>query len=211
MKKILLLIAALAAACRAWGQGTSEAIPDYNQSVVALPQSATAGWTFEATTNLMALDLGCFTNVFLNNPVTDVRVGLWAPDGSLLASTDVTPASTLFGHSLYAAINPVALSPGQIYHVGIFAPPNGSLTLDASVAGDFSTTPDISVRGTALSTAAGFAFPVEVLDPSAGTPDGAIYAGPNFRYQEGVPEPSAGLLLCLGGLLLVARRRAQRP
>ena len=202
--KILLLIAALAAAGSAWAQGTSEAIPDYTQSAVAPPQSATAGWTFEATTNLMALDLGCFTNVFLGNPVTDVKVGLWASDGTLLASTDITPASTLFGHSFYEAINPVALSPGEIYHVGVFAPPDGILSLDPSIFGDFSTTPDISVRGTAVAVA-GFAFPVETQPL-----DGAIYADPNFRYQEGVPEPSSGLLLSLGGLLLVARRGYQR-
>jgi len=199
--KILLLIAALVAACSAWGQGTSEAIPDYNQSAVVPPQSATAGWTFEATADLMALDLGCFTNVFLNNPVTDIKVGLWGANGSLLASTDITPASTLFGHSFYTAIKPVTLNPGQVYYVGIFAPPNGSLVLDASVAGDFVTTPDISVRGTALSTTAGFAFPLETQPP-----DGAIYAGPNFQFREGVPEPSAGLVLCVGGLLLVSRR-----
>lgn len=201
--KILLLIAALAAACSAWAQGNSEAIPDYNQSAVAPPQSATAGWTFEATANLMALDLGCFTNVFLNNPVTDIKVGLWGADGSLLASTDITPASTLSGHSLYQAINPVALNPGQVYAIGVFAPPNGGLILDASIVGDFSTSPDISVVGTALAQA-GFAFPVQSQPP-----DGAIYAGPNFQFQEGVPEPSSALLLCLGGLLLAARRRAR--
>jgi hypothetical protein len=202
--KNLLLIAALAASYSAWAQGGLEAIPSYNQSAIAPPLSSTAGWTFETTTNLIALDLGCFTNVFLNNPsATKVEVGLWAQDGSLLASTDVTPASTPLNHSLYEAITPVFLSPGLIYYLGVFSPPDGSLVLDASVAGDFSTTPDISVRGTALGVA-GFTFPVETQPL-----DGAIYAGPNFQYQEGVPEPACGLLLCFGGLLLVARRWGQ--
>ena len=203
--KILPLIAALAMTCNAWAQGTSEAIPDYTQSAIA-PVSSTAGWTFETTTNLLVLDLGCFTNVFLGNPsLTDVEVGLWAPDRSLLASTIISQnTSTAFDHALYGAITPVLLSPGQIYHIGVFALPSGNLFLDAAIAGDFSSTPDISVRGTALAVA-GFAFPVETQPP-----DGAIYAGPNFRYREGVPEPSSALLLCLGGWLLLARRRDQR-
>jgi hypothetical protein len=203
--KILPFIAALAITCSPWAQGASEAILDYTQSAIA-PVSSTAGWTFETTANLMALDLGCFTNVFFGNPsVTDVEVGLWASDGSLLASAIIDQnSSTLFGHSLYAAITPLLLSPGEIYHLGIFALPGGNLYLDAATAGDFSPSPDISIRGTALA-ADGFAFPVETQPL-----DGAIYAGPNLLYEGGVPEPSCGLLLCLGGLLLVARRRDQR-
>jgi hypothetical protein len=203
--KNLLLIAVLAAACSVRAQGTAEAISAYNQSAIAPPVSSTAGWTFEATTNLIALDLGCFTNVFLNNPsAAEVQVGLWASDGALLASTVVTLASVLADHSLYNAISPVFLGAGQIYHLGVFWPPDGGLILDAAVAGDFTASSDILVRGTALGTA-GFAFPEEVQPP-----DGAIYAGANFRFQEGIPEPSSGLLVGLGGLLLAARRNWRR-
>jgi len=200
--KFLLSIAALAAACNGWAQGTSEAILNYSNSISGLV-TATAGWTFQTTTTLFATELGCFTNVFYNNvSVTTIEVGLWGPDGSLLASNSITPASTLFDQSRYGSITPVLLNPGLIYHLGIFFT-GGSLGLDvagSSTGGSVSTMPDIHLRGTAFS-ASGFAFPAEMPGP-----DGSIYAGPNFRYQGGVPEPSACVLLCLGGLLLAARR-----
>ena len=205
---MLLVIALLASAAGAWAQGTAEAIPDYTASVVG-PVNSTAGWTFEATANLTATELGCFTNVFAKNTdVTTVQVGLWAPDGSLLASSTVTPASTLVNESLYEAITPVVLSPGLVYHIGVFFPPDGNLSLDAALSGSYSNSPDISVRGTALAgPGAGFVSPVEM------TPlDGAIYAGPNFQFQEGgVPEPASGLLLGFGALLLIVRRVTRRP
>jgi hypothetical protein len=205
--KFLLSIAVLAAAGYASAQGTFEAIPDYAQDAIA-PVSGTAGWTFETTTDVTATDLGCFANVFAKNlNLATVEVGLWAPGGALLASTFISPgSSTLFDNSLYGAITPVLLSPGQIYQVGIFALPDGNLSLDVSLGGSFTNTPDITVRGTALGNTGTFAPPTE-----AAPVDGAIYAGANFRYVEGgVPEPSSGLLLCLGGLVLAAVRGNKR-
>jgi hypothetical protein len=206
--KLLLAIAVLAAAGSGWAQGTFEAISDYTQDAVA-PINGTAGWTFQPSADLTVTDLGCFANVFSKNlNLTSVEVGLWAPGGTLLTSTFISPgSSTLFDNTLYGAITPVLLSPGQIYEVGIFALPGGNLSLDASLGGSFLIGPGITVRGTALVNTGTFARPIE-----AQPIDGAIYAGPNLRYQEGgVPEPSSGLLLSLGALLLAAvRARKQR-
>jgi hypothetical protein len=204
--KTFLLLAALLATGSAWAQSTNEAIPDYTASIVA-PVSSTAGWTFEATANLIANGLGCFTNVFTQNSgASSVEVGLWDQGGSLLASAAITPGSTLVNESLYETINPVYLSPGQVYYMGLFFPPDGNLNLDAALSGSFTATPDISVRGTALAASGGaLLFPDEMQPP-----DGAIYAGPNLQYQEGVPEPASGMILLLGGLLLMARRGKQR-
>ena len=83
--------------------------------------AATAGWTFQTTNAFTVTELGCFANVFEDNPgVTSVQVGLWDDSGSLLASNSITPASTLFDQTRYESITPVSLSPGQVYHLGVY-------------------------------------------------------------------------------------------
>ena len=204
MKKLLSL-AVLAATWTACAQGTFEAIQSYVYEVSG-SVTATAGWTFQTTTPLSATSLGCFADVFVNNTtVNAIQVGLWAPDGSLLASNTVTPSSTLFDQTRYVSITPVLLNPGQLYHVGIFYG-GGTLGLDipgSSIGGSVSNSPAIQVGALALSSS-GFSFPAE----QSGT-GGSIYGGPNFRYQKGVPEPSSWLLLGLGGALLAARLRTR--
>jgi hypothetical protein len=204
MKKLLSL-AMLAATWTACAQGTFEAILSYDY-IVSGSVDVTAGWTFQTTTPLTATSLGCFADVFVNNAmVSAIQVGLWAPDESLLASSTVTPSSTLFDQTRYESITPVLLNPGQLYHVGVFYA-GGTLGLDVpgpATGGSVSPAPEIQLGGTALSSS-GFAFPAEVPGTS-----GSIYGGPNFRYQNGVPEPSSWLLLGLGGLLLNARWRTR--
>ena len=195
----------LAATWTAFAQGTFEAIQSYDYNITG-SVNATAGWTFQTTNFLSVTSLGCFADVFVNNAtVNSIQVGLWAPDGSLLASSTVTPSSTLFDQTLYVSITPVTLNPGQLYHVGVFYA-GGALGLDVptpETGGSVSPAPEIQLGGTAVSSS-GFAFPAEVPGTS-----GSIYAGPNFRYQNGVPEPSSWLLLGLGGLLLNARWRSR--
>jgi hypothetical protein len=72
------------------------------------------------------------------------------------------------------------------------------------LGGSVVTSPQIQVRGSA-STGSGFAFPAE-----EGGANGALYLGPNFRYQIGVPEPSTWMLLGLAGLLTLARQVTRR-
>ena len=204
MKKLLSL-AVLAATWTACAQGTFEAIQSYDYNVTG-SVTATAGWTFQTTNFLSVTSLGCFADVFVNNAtVSAIQVGLWAPDGSLLASNTVTPSSTLFDQTRYVSITPVTLNPGQLYHIGVFYG-GGALGLDVPIpatGGSVSPAPEIQLGGTALSSS-GFSFPAE----QSGT-GGSIYGGPNFRYQNGVPEPSSWLLLGLGGLLLNARWRSR--
>jgi hypothetical protein len=200
--KILLSLAALVAAVTAFAQGTSQAILGYTNSVSVRIDSITAGWTFEPATPLTVTNLGCFAKVFNDNPVPSVRIGLWAPNGSLLASSTITPGSTLFDQSRYESIAPVQVFPGQTYALGLLY--FGDLGLDVAnsfAGGVVQVSPEIK-SVTVASGTGGFTAPL----PETGSPIGA-YLGPNFRYDGRVPEPSSWLLLGLGGLLLAARRK----
>jgi hypothetical protein len=177
--KFLLSLAALAATCTAFAQGTSEAILGYTDNISGFFDTTT-GWTFQTTKALTVTELGCFAKVFDDNPaVTAIQVGLWDHNGSLLASNSISPGSILFDQTRYESITPVSLDSGQTYHLGVYYS-GGSIGLDAagpSTGGTVSASPEIQLDGTALSTS-GFAFPAE----DAGTA-GSIYAGPNFQFQ----------------------------
>jgi len=177
--RFLLLMAALAATCTAFAQGASEAILGYGDNFSDFADT-TVGWTFQTTQSLTVTELGCFNDLFVNDPaITALQVGLWAPDGSLLASNSVTPASTLFNLTRYAPITPVALAPGQTYHLGVYYP-GGSIGIDVAGAvagGSVSTAAAVQLGATAVA-GAGFAFP----EAQPGT-DGSLYAGPNFLFQ----------------------------
>jgi hypothetical protein len=176
--KVLLSIAALAATCTGFAKQDSEAILDYTSSISAYVDT-TVGWTFQTTNALTVTELGCFGNVFDDNPaVSAIQVGLWDHNGSLLASNSITPGSILFDQTRYESVTPVSLDPGQTYHLGVYYS-GGSIGLDAAVEafGDsVSTAVEVQLGASAVASA-GFAFPQEV----AGTA-GSIYAGPNFRF-----------------------------
>jgi hypothetical protein len=204
--KLLFSIATLLTAWTGFSQGTTEAIFSYDKSISGGPFDGAAGWTFQMNSNERALYLGCFAKVFDIYPTASIQVGLWSDSGSLLASSVITSSSPLENATRYESITPVALDPGQIYHLGAYY--GGALNgfyLDvagAAAGGSISNSPAIQLRG-AASALSGFSFPAEETGAL-----GSIYAGPNFRY--GIPEPSSGLLVVLGGLLLAARRNVRR-
>jgi len=186
--KFLLSLVALAVTCTGLAQGTSEAILDYAGNLTA-SMSKTVGWTFQPTGPLTVTELGCFAKVFSDNPaITDIQVGLWQHDGSLLASNSITSGSPLFDQTRYDTITPVTLAAGQTYHLGVYYS-GGRIGYDLAGAlanGSLSASPQVQVGGTAVA-ALGFAFPPEV----AGTA-GSIYAGPNFLFQT---QPTLGIEL----------------
>jgi hypothetical protein len=188
--KLLLSITALAVTCTGLAQGTSEAILGYTDNLSAFV-GTTVGWTFQTAKPLTVAELGCFAKVFDDNPtVTAIQVGLWNHSGSLLVSNSITPGSPLFDQTRYESITPVALEPGQTYHLGVYYS-EGSIGLDvagAAASGLLSVSPEIQVGGAAVASF-GFAYPPEVADTS-----GSIYAGPNFRFQS---QPTLSIQLWL--------------
>jgi len=190
----------LAAALTARGQGTSQAILGYTNAISGV-FNGTAGWTFQVTNAVTVTELGCLASFFFvhNTSATQVRVGLWASDESLLASSDIAPTNTLVDLSLYGSVNPVLLTPGQTYHIGAHYP-GGLFGLDVvapAVGGSVFPSSHI-VSLTAAYSPGGFTWPAMELGTL-----GAAYLGPNFRY---IPEPSSFAILGLGALLLAVRR-----
>jgi hypothetical protein len=178
--RFLLSIAMLAAAWTAGAQGTSEAILGYEATIAGVFSSKTVGWTFQVATTITVTELGCVANFFPNNPAAaQIEVGLWAPDGSLLASNFITPGSTLRDQSRYESVTPLSLSTNQTYHIGVYFP-GDHFNLDTVVpiyGGSVTPAPAILLVGTAFGSG-GFASP----PAEAGTAGGA-YLGPNFRFQ----------------------------
>ncbi len=176
--KYLLSLVALAATCTGLAQGSLEGILSYANSISGYADT-TVGWTFSTTNVFGVTDLGCFANVFEDNPdVASVQVGFWDDSGNLLASNSITPASMLFDQTRYESITPVLLDPGT-YHLGVYYS-GGGIGLDVagpSTGGSVSASPAIQVDGIAFATTGGFAYP-----PAVPGTVGSIYAGPNFRF-----------------------------
>jgi Domain of unknown function (DUF4082)/PEP-CTERM motif len=199
--KLLLSIFTAAALCTAYGQGTFEAIQGYNNPTTAF-WDGTVGGTFSVNSYITVTSLGCFDYLFGLNQGT-IQVGLWDSTGALIASNTVSASSTPVNQSRYQSIDPVFLDPNQIYHLGAYST-NGTIFLDIAapgLGGVVTNAPEIAL-GDSARIEGGFASPVAV----PGTP-GAFYLGPNFQFQDRVPEPATGLLVGLAGLLLVGFRK----
>lgn len=199
--KLLISILAGAAIWRAYGQGTFEAVEDYDSATATL-WDGTAGGAFQVTNTIAVTALGCFTNVFTQNEGT-IEVGLWDASGDLLASSTLAATNMLVNQSRYESINPVFLSPNQTYLLGAYST-NGTIVLDGvfpTAGGSIVTAPEVELEYLARFSGA-FAAPMAQTNYP-----GAFYLGPNFEFQSGVPEPSSGLLLSLAGLLFLARRK----
>ena len=200
--RLLISIVGAAAVWTAYGQGTFEAVEDYDNPTAPI-WDGTVGGTFDVTNPVTVVALGCFDYLFGPGQGA-IEVGLWDDTGTLLASNTITAGSTLVNQSRYQSINPLLLDPNQLYHLGAF-PTNGTwinLQIAApSVGGSIVTAPEI-VLGNSAQVVGGFASPIAVPN----TP-GAFYLAPNFEFQNGAPEPSPRLLVALAGLLFLACRK----
>jgi len=164
----------------------------------------TAGWTFQPLAPISVTSLGCFDYILNGNNESPMSVGLWAANGSLLASNSVTATSPLVGQSRYEPITPVVLAAGLTYHLGAYYPSNGVTVLLAAAPGNggsVTTSPFIQFGG-AVQEPSGFAFPTPVQGGA-----GAALLVPNFQFVA-VPEPTSLALGALGLVILAGRRKA---
>jgi hypothetical protein len=173
--KRLLQIAMLAVAWTANAQ--EESISDFTLSPLNGVFSGTAGWTFTTATKTAVTDLGCLDFVIADQGTIDV--GLWADDGTLLASASIGSGSPLINQTRYEPITPLLLAPGQTCHIGAYSPsPLGAAlnVISPELGGAVSLSPDIQLGGCASSDS-GFSFPAAVNGGS-----GAMFLGANFRF-----------------------------
>jgi hypothetical protein len=147
-----------------------------------------AGWTFQPVTNILVTSLGCFDYLF-SEQQGPIEVGLWASDGTLLASNVISNSSPLVDQSRYEPITPVTLRTTLTYYVAAYST-NGELLLDAEApgfgfGGSATTSSGIELETAAFSTNgfnSGLVFPTDLL----GGP-GAAALTANFQYTVAPP------------------------
>src|SRR4051812_40861710 len=142
IRRFLLLLPIV---CSNSAPAATEAFQNYLGSVGGYV-NGTAGWTFQVRTDVSVTSLGCLNFLFFNNP-EPIQVGLWSPDGSLLASSAISSTSTLFNQSRYELISPVNLVPDTIYHLGAYSA-TGTIII-VGVTGPITMASEIQLRGEA--------------------------------------------------------------
>jgi len=200
--RIVTLLSTITLFVRLNVQAASEGIVSYVASDGGYA-FGTAGWTFQPLAPISVTSLGCFDYILNANSQSPMSVGLWASNGSLLASNSVSATSLLVGQSRYEPITPVALTAGLTYHIGAYYPSNGVTILLAAAPGNggsISTSPLIQFGGAVLEPS-GFGFPIPV---SGGA--GAAFLVPNFQFTA-VPEPTSLALGTFGLVILAGRRK----
>lgn len=200
--RIVTLLSVVTLFVRLNVQAASEGIAGYVASDGGYA-FGTAGWTFQPLAPISVTSLGCFDYILNANSQSPMSVGLWASNGSLLASNSVTATSPLVNQSRYEPIAPVALTAGLTYHIGAYYPSNGVTVLLAAAPGNGgSVTTSFPIQfGGAVQEPSGFGFPTLVQGGA-----GAALLVPNFQFVA-VPEPTLLALGTLGLVILASRKR----
>jgi hypothetical protein len=162
--------------------------------------TGTIGWSFQALTNITLTSLGSFNYITTNSG--PIAVGLWAANGTLLASNTISLNSPLQNQSRYESIDPISLTKGSTYYLGAYSLAGGISFVEATPedGGFVITSSEIQLGSATASTTAGFALPTDLQ----GGP-GSAFLAPNMEFSV-VPEPSPLAFLSLGALALAWRK-----
>lgn len=147
--------------------------------------------------------LGFFDDDLDGNAVAH-NVGLWTDSGTLLGSVTVQSgtASSLVGQFRYEALStPIMLTNGVTYRLGSEVTSGSGDSWHNSNINDYVLGMPATINNRAYDVP-GFVFPSIAAFPTA------VFLGPNLLGNV-IPEPSAALLLGVGGLWLWRRKRMQ--
>ena len=200
--KILICLLVLAITLAVKAENT-EALQNYVSNFGGYGYG-TSGWTFQPLTNVSVTALGCFDYVlsYDQSPSPDyepISVGLWAADGTLLASNVVTTNSPLISQTRYEPIDPVLLSTNETYYLGACSS-LGVMILYGffeNGPGYVNMAPEIQLGTAVNSTNLSLTFPGS-MEGHTGT---AIIA-PNFEFQDGILPPVLNITLTNNDVLI---------
>ncbi|MEE8507560.1 MAG: hypothetical protein V3T07_00735 [Myxococcota bacterium] len=211
--------------CAAWSPAAADPVVGFDDlqlgNRVAANQDQSVGWEFDVDSPITVIGLSWYDAAFdgLNQ---DHRVGLWAPDGTLLRQVTVLTDSTLDGQfrTVFFTDDPLVLRPaGESESRGyIVGGENFTLNPDVTACGGDGASlcvsdlvlqtfdPRVDFMDATFSLLnEGFTRPTRVSgDPFGPTLTGGFY-GPSFSVI--IPQPSTGLLLAAGLIVLALARR----
>lgn len=166
----------------------------------------TLGSEFTATTDEYVTAIGVFDSD-QDGLADSYDVGLFASDGSSLATTTVDSGTTdpLVDQFRYSSITPVELIAGQTYYVGALYLTGDDNVFFPGQASNFATNPGITFDS------ATFAYGGTLAAPTAAYSGGPGFFGPNFLVSA-VPEASSlvNTLAAISALALCALFAARR-